>query len=262
VIVGAPTAPLEVEQRDEVRWLWLNRPERRNAVDETLVAALDDAIDAAERDTATTAVVVAGRGPSFCAGADLSTLLACADEGRDPVLFLERVSGAFSRLEASPLPVVAAVHGHAVAGGLELALAADVAIAAETALIGDGHVRNGLVPGGGSSVRLPRKVGPSMARWMLLTGGLVPAPELRRAGWLHAVVADADLVEAAQAAAGRLAAAAGPAQSSIKSLLARGDGLPAEIGLRMELDAFGDHWRTAPVADALRAFLDGRAGTR
>lgn len=247
--------PLLVEQRDAVRWLRLNRPRRRNALDATLIDALDQAVTDAEADPGTAVVVIAGQGRSFCAGADLTHLLRFADVGRNPVEFLSRVSALFSRLEATELPVVAAVHGHAVAGGLELALACDVVIAAEDALMGDGHVRNQLLPAGGASVRLPRRVGPALARYLMLTGNLVPAADLRASGWLHDVVPAGRLDTAAQRVAEQLAAAAGPAQSQVKRLLALTDALPPAAALEAELTTFAAHWDTAPVADALREFL-------
>lgn len=250
---GRPT--LEVEQRRRVRWLWLNRPGRRNALDETLIDALDGAIGDAEADAGTDVLVVAGRGVSFCAGADLRTLLARAEAGRDPLDFLARVSATFSRLERGPIPVVAALHGHAVAGGLELALAADAVVAADSALIGDGHLRNGLLPGGGSSLRLPRKVGAGRARWLLLSGELMPASWFEGTGWLHSVVPAPRLTEAAEDLAVRLAAAAGPAQARLKPLLAETEGEPAEAALRRELETFGEHWDAETMADDLRAFF-------
>lgn len=240
---------LLVEQRGAVRWLRLNRPHRRNALDPTLIGALDQAVTDAEADPGTTVLVIAGQGPSFCAGADLTHLLSLATQGRHPVEFLSRVSALFSRLETSELPVVAAVHGHAVAGGMELALACDVVIAAADSLIGDGHVRNQLLPAGGASVRLPRRVGPALARYLMLTGNLLPASELR--GWLHDVVPADRLDDAAQRVAAQLAATAGPAQSRVKQLLADTDG----AALEAELTTFAAHWDSAPVADALRAFL-------
>jgi enoyl-CoA hydratase len=250
--------PLESEQRQRVRWLWLNRPQRRNALDEGLIAALDGAIADAERDPGTDVLVIAGTGASFCAGADLEALLAYAEAGRSPLGFLERVSATFSRLERSPLPVVAALHGHAVAGGLELALAADVVVAAGSTLIGDGHLRNGLLPGGGSSVRLPRKVGAAKARWLLLTGELVPAAAFEGDGWLHSVVPEHRLHDVADQLAGRLAEAAGPTQSLLKGLLAEIDTQPPEPALRRELEAFAENWDAAAIASRLRAFLAGR----
>lgn len=248
---------LEVEQKGPVRWLWLNRPERRNALNDTLVGALDAAIDAAEGDRTTKAIVVAGRGRSFCGGADLTALLACAEDGRSPVDLLTRISATFTRLERCPIPVVAALHGHAVAGGLELALAADVVVAADTTLIGDGHVRNELMPGGGSSLRLPRAVGENNARWLLLSGELVPASSRSLAGWLHAVVPGAGLQEATEQTAEKLVARSGEAQRRLKPLLAEADRGRADEALAAELEAFERHWEDAPIAERLRAFLAG-----
>lgn len=253
---------LEIEQRDAIRWLWLNRPARRNALDDELVTALDDGLADAESDPGTSVIVVAGRGPSFCAGADLRHLLALDARRRHPVEFLRRVSALFGRLEASPLPVVAAVHGHAVAGGLELALACDVVLAAEDALIGDGHVRRELLPGGGATVRLARAVGPALARWLMLTGELAPAAVYATAGWLQAVVPPVALWHEAQARAEQLAATAGPAQRAIKPLLARASDGGHDAALELELDVFEAHWQNAPVAEALRAFLASRPSAR
>ena len=244
---------LLVDQRGAVRWLRLNRPHRRNALDPTLIGALDQAVTDAEADPGTTVLVIAGQGPSFCAGADLTHLLRLATEGRRVVEFLSRVSALFSRLETTELPIVAALHGHAVAGGLELALACDVVIATEDTLIGDGHVRNQLLPAGGASVRLPRRVGPALARYLMLTGNLLPATELR--GWLHDVVPTGQLDNTAQRVAEELATAAGPAQSRVKRLLVRTDALSPAEGLEAELTTFAAHWDSAPVADALREFL-------
>ena len=171
----------------------------------------------AEQHPPTRCVVLAGAGPSFCAGADLQHFLSQHAQVGSPIAFLRQVSALITRFEASPLPIVAALHGHAVAGGLELALACDVAVAAESTLIGDGHIRNNLLPAGGSSVRLPRKVGDAMARWLALTGQLVPARRLADAGWLHAVVPDDQLSSTVATVAMSLAESSGPAQSAFKS---------------------------------------------
>ncbi|MGD6741909.1 enoyl-CoA hydratase/isomerase family protein [Streptomyces sp. BH106] len=252
-------SPLLTEQRGPVRWVRLNRPQQRNALDDTLIEALDRALTEAEADPDTTVLVVAGEGRSFCAGADLGHLVGLAEQGHKPVEFLSRVSELFTRIENSSLPVVAAVHGHAVAGGMELALACDVVIAAEDALLGDGHVRNQLLPAGGASVRLPQRVGVNLARYLMLTGKLVPAQELYGAcAWLHSTVPAAHLERAVQEVADELAAVAGPAQGRVKQLLATTLSLPPQQGLDAELATFAAHWDTAPVADALRTFLNRR----
>ncbi|MEV1080266.1 enoyl-CoA hydratase/isomerase family protein [Streptomyces sp. NPDC050211] len=120
-------------------------PERRNALDITLIAALDKQMTSAEADPGTAVIAVAGRGPSFCAGGDFHQFLELHERGDNPVDFLADVSARFSRIAASPKPWGDVVHGRAVAGGLELALACDV-VAADTHLIGDGHLNRRLVP--------------------------------------------------------------------------------------------------------------------
>jgi enoyl-CoA hydratase/carnithine racemase len=250
--------PLQVEQRGRVRWLWLNRPERRNALDEHVVDALATGVANAEADPDTAALVIAGRGPSFCAGADLALLLRMAEAGRTPIDLMRRLSSTLAQLERSRLPIVAAVHGHAVAGGLELALAADVVVAAEGTLIGDGHVRNQLMPAGGSSVRLGCKVGPSFARWLLLTGELRPASDPRWGVWLHDVVPGSRLYETTQSVSERLAEQHGPTQARLKTLLAAVEGMHSGRALEVELDAFADHWRDGDVSSVLRLFFHTR----
>jgi len=250
------SSPLLVSQHGQTRVLTLHRPQRRNALDNTLVDALDRALTDAEDDPDTRAIVLAGAGPSFCAGADLQHFLDLHAAGSTPIGFLRTVSALATRLETSPLPVVAAVHGHAVAGGLELALACDIALATPTTLIGDGHVRNNLLPAGGASVRLPRKVGDSAARWLALTGELVTAAALERTGWLHALVDEDRLLDEAIATADTLASHAGPAQSAYKRLLAELADMDETHGFAHELDAFSTHWDTSDVPAALTAFLD------
>ncbi len=257
----AVAVEVEVEQAGGVRRLWLNRPERRNAIDARLLAALDAAVAEAGADDGVEVVVLAGRGPSFCAGADLRHLLEITGQPGEPATFLTEVSAAISRLERCPKPVVAALHGHVVAGGLELALACDVVLAADGTLIGDGHVRNRLLPAGGSSVRLPRKVGAGLARRLLLTGELLPADAFLASGWVQAVVPAGELHEQAEAVAQQLADVAGPAQRNVKALLNELDELAPAAGLEAELRAFAANWAQADVPAALASFFAERSTT-
>ncbi|WP_067901951.1 enoyl-CoA hydratase/isomerase family protein [Nocardia vaccinii] len=254
--------PLEVEQRGPVRILTLNRPERRNALDDNLVAAIDTALTHAEEDPDTRSLLITGNGPSFCAGADLSHLLALHERTGSPTDFLRTVSDLVARLETSSLPVVAAVHGHAVAGGLEILLGCDVVVAADTALIGDGHIVNNLMPAGGAGVRLTRRLGESTARWLALTGDLLSARELESIGWIHRIVCEHELFDAAMRAATTLADRHGPAQARYKQLLHDTASMPIQHGLRRELDMFERHWQSSDVAAALRAFTDRRSARR
>jgi enoyl-CoA hydratase len=250
-----------VEHTGAVRRLVLNRPARRNAFDGRLLAELDAAVAAAGADAGVAVIVLAGRGASFCAGADLGHLLSLREQPGEPFAWLAEVSAAITRLERCPKPVVAALHGHVVAGGLELALACDAVLAAEGTLIGDGHVRNRLLPAGGSSVRLARAVGTPLARWLLLSGELLPAERFAEAGWLHAVVPAERLDAEALALAERLASASGPAQRNMKALLAELEALSPAAGLDAELRAFERNWSDADAAGALEAFFARRSTT-
>jgi len=247
--------PVLVTQDGAVRTLTLNRPHRRNALNADMVDALDAELSAAECDSDTHAVVLAGNGKSFCAGADLQYFVSLHNRFGSPISFLRRVSALVTRLETSPLPVVAALHGHAVAGGLELALGCDVVVAEESTLIGDGHIRNNLLPAGGSSVRLPRKVGESMARWLSLTGELVTPDRLAATGWIHQIVTAAELSESVMAVASVLARHHGAAQAAFKKLLFDLTATDPRNALSAELDAFDAHWGSTDVLASLVAFL-------
>lgn len=246
---------LLLEQRGAVRWLRLNRPHRRNALTPELIHALDRALTDAATDTQTSVIVLAGDGPSFCAGADLRLLLQHAQAGSSPMPFLASVSACCTRIEQLQKPVIAAVHGHVVAGGLELALSCDIVVAQSGTLIGDGHVRNGLLPAGGSSVRLPRKVGEPLARWLLLTGELLPAERFVPSGFVHCVADPARFEDTVNDIARSLAAADRATQTTLKQLLEQQRAAPASIGLDLELDAFRRHWNETPIADALHRFV-------
>ncbi|MEW1719139.1 enoyl-CoA hydratase/isomerase family protein [Streptomyces sp. NPDC093109] len=249
------TTAVLTEQSGAVRRIRLNRPGSRNSINPDLITSLDAAVTDAMRDPDTEAVVIAGNGPSFCAGADLRHLLELARTGGDPLAFLGLVSECFTRLETAPKPVIAAVHGHVVAGGLELALACDAVVARTGTLIGDGHIRNGLLPGAGSSVRLPRKVGEPLARRLMLTGELLPAEHFVPSGFVQAV-ADAEEFEAAVTAVARSFTGLPPGQAWMKQLLAD-PGVPQ--ALARELDVFAAHWRERDIAAELNRFFDQRA---
>jgi enoyl-CoA hydratase/carnithine racemase len=249
--------PLRVVQHGTVRWLFLHRPERRNALNDELTAALEAQLVDSDADPATSVVVLAGDGPSFCAGGDFRHFLA-VDDGDGVVAFLSRLSECLARIENSPKPWVAALHGHAIAGGLELALVCDVVLAAEGTLVGDGHVKNKLLPAAGSSVRLERAVGKGHARWMHLSGEPQQAEDLVASGWIREVVAPDALYDRAQRIAEVLASRDSTAQQNMKRLVNSLEGLPSADALALELDAFGHNWSQSDVPTALAGFLADR----
>lgn len=257
----AEDSPIRVERRSAVCRINLNRPARRNAINPELLAGLSEAISEAVIDPETAVIVIRGEGPTFCAGADLRYLHALATDDGDPLEFLTDVSDCFTRIERCPKPVVAAVHGHVVAGGLELALACDVVVAQTGTLIGDGHVRNGLLPAAGSSARLPRKLGEPLARWLMLTGDLIPAEALLASGFIHAIAPPDKFDEMLGDTVARLQRSAGAAQTRMKCLLNDTHDWTLDQVLVREGTTFGVHWNSTDMVTALQGFLHRPDGT-
>lgn len=180
---------VEYAKEGPVATLWLNRPDARNAYDLPMLRALGRALSAAERDAEVRAIVVRGRGDAFCVGADLSLL-----EGGASWIELSRFVGrVFDRFAQSRKVTIAAVHGYTVAGGFELMLACDFAVAAEDARIGDRHLHNGLFGSVGPVHRLPRIVGLRRAKELLLSGDLLSGREALEWNLVNAACAPGEL---------------------------------------------------------------------
>jgi enoyl-CoA hydratase/carnithine racemase len=181
--------PVEYESHGRVVTLWLNRPEVKNAYDLALLEALDAGLERAEQDDASRVVVVRGRGDSFCAGADMAMLTgeeAWSELG-------DAVSRIFARVAGAKRITIAAVHGWTVAGGFELMLACDLAVAAEDARIGDFHIRHGLFAGAGTIYRLPRIVGLRKARELVLSGDVLDGRQAKEWNLINEVASATEL---------------------------------------------------------------------
>ena len=162
------------------------------------------------------------------------------------------------RIESLPMPVIAAVNGLALAGGLELVLCCDLVLAAESARLGDAHANYGLLPGAGSSVRLPRKIGPTRAKHLLFTGELLPASALVEAGLVNRVVPDGELDAAAQKLGEALAEKSPLTLRAMKRLVDDGLEQPSQTALRLEQLALAAHLSSRDVREGLRAFREKR----
>jgi enoyl-CoA hydratase len=171
----------------------INRPEKRNALSCGVVEELDQAADAVAKDSAIRAAILTGAGEkAFVAGADINELAALsAVEARNYALRGQQV---FRKLETLGKPVVAAVNGYALGGGLELAMACTVRFASENASLGQPEVKLGIIPGYGGTQRLPRLVGRGRALELLLSGEAVTAAEAWRIGLVNAVTPQAELL--------------------------------------------------------------------
>src|SRR6201991_3840425 len=182
---------LLIDTQDRVRTLTLNRPQSRNALSVELRGRFFGALRDAETDDGVDVVILTGTDPGFCAGLDLKELGDSTE--------LPDISPQWPPMTN---PVIGAINGAAVTGGLEFALYCDVLIASENARFADTHARVGLLPTWGLSVRLPQKVGVGMARRMSLTGDYLSAADALRAGLVTEVVPHEDLLPTARRGAG------------------------------------------------------------
>jgi enoyl-CoA hydratase len=189
VTISRVSSPVEYVKEAPLATLWLNRPEARNAFDIPLLRALRRGLAKADRDPEVRAIVVRGRGDSFCVGADLSLL----ESGSSWIELSRFVARTYDGLSESRKVTIAAVHGLAVAGGFEMMLACDFAVAAEDARIGDGHIRNGLYGSAGPIHRLPRMIGSRRANELLLSGDLLSGREAMEWGLVNAVALAGEL---------------------------------------------------------------------
>lgn len=236
----------------------LDRPAARNAIDRAMAADLLRIFRSLADDPELRALVLTGEGGrAFCAGADLVERggMTPAERGAHT----EAIGAVAVAIAASPVPVIAAIRGYALAGGAELALAADVRIAADDAVFGLPEVRIGIFPGAGGVVRLPRLIGSGAARDLLFTGRQVGAAEALRLGLVDRVVPAETALATAVELAERIAANAPLAVRALKSALRESDGLPESEALEAVARRRGPLDGTGDYAEGLRAFIEKRA---
>jgi enoyl-CoA hydratase len=244
------------EVSDGVMTITLNRPDRLNAWTAKMAEELMQAFDQADADDDVRAVIMTGAGRGYCAGADLEkggeTFDARA-RGHAGDAVPRDNGGQFTlRIFNSKKPVIGAINGAAVTGGLELALYCDILIASENARFADTHARVGLLPTWGLSVRLPQKVGIGLARRMSLTGDYLSAQDALRAGLVTEVVAHDDLLPAARTVA---ASIVGNNAGAVRALLEsyhRIDEQQTSAGLRIEA-ASATQWMRVATGDDIAA---------
>ena len=246
---------LLIETEDRVRTLTLNRPKARNALSSALRTQFFAALRDAEAEDDVDVVILTGADPVFCAGLDLKELGDSTD--------LPDIS---PQWPAMTKPVIGAINGAAVTGGLEFALYCDILIASEQARFADTHARVGLLPTWGLSVRLPQKVGLGLARRMSLTGDYLSAADALRAGLVTEVVPHDELLPTARRVA---ASIVGNNQSAVRALLAsyhRIDDAATTEGLAIEAESAAQ-WMSSASGDDIAANRDavlqrGRAQVR
>jgi enoyl-CoA hydratase/carnithine racemase len=235
----------------------LNRPEVLNAIDNALAEALCAACEELIRDDAVWVVILRGNGDSaFCAGADIKARGAFTDaQWLEQRALIRRM---FARLRALPQPVIAAVHGYALGGGTEIALSADVAIAADDAQFGLTETRLGIIPGGGGTQMLPRLIGRNRAKELILTARRVSADEALALGMVTRVVPRAELLPAALALADEILRNSPYAVRQAKWAVDQGTDLPLAEGLEREHTAYMRAIASADRREGVAAFNEKR----
>jgi enoyl-CoA hydratase/carnithine racemase len=185
---------IEVSQKDHVLFLTINRPEVLNALNIEVMHSLQEALMKAESDESVKVIVLTGKGKAFVAGADINEFLSLkdAEEGRKYSLIGQKVFSSISKLVK---PVICAINGYALGGGLELALACDIRFASDKAKLGLPEVKLGLFPGYGGAQRLPRLVGKGMGLYMMLSGEMFSAQESEKWGLIEKVIPQEELLD-------------------------------------------------------------------
>jgi enoyl-CoA hydratase/carnithine racemase len=254
---------LDSDTQDDVRaaLILLNRPDRLNALDWDTVLELEDQLQTSDRDPGIRAILVSGRGRAFSSGGDLEsyrTLQKDAAAFREFLADLHRVFTGIGRLSK---PVVALVNGITAAGGLELLISCDFAIAGASASISDSHLRYGQMGGGGVLTLLPRLIGAARARELIFSSRWLTAYEANDWSLVNRVVPDDELLEAglafAREVAARSALSVANAKEVINTILA--DGMSVEEGIALETDRNIEYCLTSlDAAEGLRAFAEKR----
>jgi E-phenylitaconyl-CoA hydratase len=231
--------PLNITVEDHVATLTLNRPEAMNSIDPEMRAELHAAWKRIKEDDSIRVAVLTGAGDkAFCTGSDLKKTMPPKESFAELAFGRAHSDHLLEGLDTDK-PLICAVNGYAMGGGMEIALACDIRIASPNAVFALSEVRIGSIPGAGGTQRLPRAVGTSNAMLMLLTGDRVDAAEALRIGLVSKVVASDELLPAARAIAQRIAQNAPLSVRAIKRLVYQGMDMPLPTGLDHERYVFG-----------------------
>lgn len=233
----------------------LNRPEQLNAVNVELAVALERALHTLGSDPAVNVILIRGAAGNFCAGGDFAEVERLSEEGAASLSTLfEAFRLACDAIAAIEVPVVAAVEGVAAAGGFELFQAADIVLVSGDARIADNHVRFGMIPGGGSTQRLPRLVGHQQAMGLLLSGDRISGTDAVRLGLAYRSFPQSEFEHATEEFVATMAGRQRSALTTIKQLAVSGLSKPLREGLDDELVAVVNHISQGAGRDGASAF--------
>ena len=243
-------------EENGVAVLTIDRQEKLNALDPQVVEEIGQALLELEIE-GPRAIIVTGAGErAFVAGADISAMHAM--DAMDAKRFSEIGHAAMALLDRSPIPTIAAVNGFALGGGAEVALACDIRVASENALFGFPEVSLGILPGMGGTQRLPRLIGPAVAKELIFTGRRIDAGEAQRIGLVNRVVAQGEALNAAKELAAEISANGPIAVRHAKTAANRSLDVDLISGLEYEADQFALLFATADAKEGMGAFIEKR----
>ena len=255
----ASAAPVRVTAEGRTGIIELNRGEKYNCLSLEVFAHIGAALDQFDKLPELRAILVCATGKHFCTGADLDEFAAVRTNAETLRRFTATGHGVLRRLAQQPLPVIVAVQGLCLAGGLELMLACDICFAASSARFGDQHAQYGLVPGWGGSQRLPHAVGRRRALDLLFSARWIGAEEALSWGLVNQVVSDQDLRAAALGYCQTNGTRSRDGMAVMKKLVDQGLDQTLEAGLALERELTSQALRTDDVSEGLAAFRERRA---
>jgi enoyl-CoA hydratase/3-hydroxyacyl-CoA dehydrogenase len=236
----------------------LSRPDALNALNGKMLRELKEALGAVGKNRDVRAVIITGEGNAFVAGADIKEMQALAEKPAAIRAFTDFGQGVLMDIEALPQPVIAAINGFALGGGLELALACDIRLASSDARLGFPEVSLGIFPGLGGTQRAARLVGRGVASELVFAGDPVSAEEAARVGLVNRVVPPAQLMVEARKLAGRIASRAPVAVAKAKAAIHASQQLPLDKGLVFEVDRVSEAFASPDRAEGMQAFIEKR----
>ena len=259
-------ALVDYELKGHIATITLNRPEARNAINPEVAVRLAEAFEAVRDDDAVRVAIVTGTGSAFCAGADLGQLIPMMNGTREPENeWDERVraepgitSRALLRNFDTEKPVIAAVNGHAIAGGMELLQGTDIRVSCPEAKFGVQEVKWAIFPAGGSTVRLPVQLPFAKAMELLLTGDLIDAAQAEAIGFLNYVVPTDEVMGKALEIAEKIARNGPIAVKAIRKSARACLGLAEREALKLESEISGPVFQTEDAKEGPRAFMEKR----
>jgi enoyl-CoA hydratase/carnithine racemase len=242
-----------------VATLVLNRPERMNALSDNLKSELGKALDVIEQRRDVNVLIITGAGEkAFCAGADIKERSETDPTAAEFITAQRRTHALFNRIAHVDRPVIAAINGAALGGGMEIALCCDIRVAADTAKLGLTEVNLGVIPAGGGTQRLPRLIGAGRAKRLIMTGAVLSAAESAAIGLVDEVVPTAELAERAHALAEVIAAKSPLAVRLAKRCMDQGSQTDLKSALEYELYAASILYASEDRKEGMRAFLEKR----